>query len=515
MRRILARIGNDETGVALVIALMLMLILGGTTAALVLPGAVNQRNSLKSADARSAFALAETALAYGEGAVYTASGTAPPTTLQTIPAQPGGGTGTYQITQVSDSCNCTWSITSTGTVDGISRSITAVATGASTTTVVNYSVWNYLYSDSTSVCTTISGGVTVSVPILTRGNVCISGGGHFTGSQLKVGGTLSDTGGSNVGTSAAPVGTVEVGGCTAWNTDGSCKTTTGTACTVQPSSTYTVAVGTSYCNGKQTPLWATTINSTVDVTPQMPCIGQSSTLDPTCPSSTASWSTLTSAYATQKSGTQTGCPANLFDNDMTLNNSDASISSVMFGSTAYDCKIVTSAGTNEIKYTPSGGSCGTGTLVVSGTFYFDGSLSMGCGLKVVYSGQATLYFTGTVKQAGGTQLCGIASCTGSWNPSTAGIIFIAGCWTNSTGSTLAASKCVYITGGSTAQWGAYATTAYQIDGGSGNMGPVLANSLTVGGGSSTLVPFTVMPPGTPLNTQSHYVAALPPSSWSG
>ncbi len=265
---------------------------------------------------------------------------------------------------------------------------------------------------------------------------------------------------------------------------------------MQPSSTFTVAVGTSWCNGKQTPLWATTINSSVDVTPQMPCIGQSSTLDPQCPSSTASWSTLTAAYAAQKALTQTGCPANLFDNDTTLNNSDASITSAMFGATNYDCKV----GSNEIKYTVTSGSgCGTGTLTVSGTFYFDGSLSMGCGLKIVYSGQATMYFTGTVTQAGGTQLCGIASCTASWNPTTAGIIFIAGCWTNSTGSTLAASKCVYITGGSTAQWGAYATTAYQIDGGSANMGPVLANSLTVGGGSSTLIPFNVMPPGTPLN----------------
>jgi Tfp pilus assembly protein PilX len=499
MRRVLRRLCSDETGVALVMALMLMLILGGTTAALVLPGAVNQRNSLKSSDAKQAFALAETALAYGIGASYAAGTAGPATTLQTIAAQSGGGTGTWLATKV----NTSWLITATGTVDGITRQVTEIAN----TPTVNYSVWNYLYSDSTTVCTTISGGVTVSVPILTRGNVCISGGGHFTGSQLKVGGTLSDTGGSNVGTSAAPVGIVEVGGCTAWKADGTCQTTTATGCTVQPSSTFTVAVGTSWCNGAQTPLWATTINSTVDVTPQMPCIGQSSTLDPTCPSSTASWSTLTAAYAAQKALTQTGCPANLFDNDATLNNSDASISSAMFGSTAYDCKV----GTNEIKYTPSGGSCGTGTLLVSGTLYFDGSLSMGCGLKVVYSGQATMYFTGTVTQAGGTQLCGIASCTGSWNPTTAGIIFIAGCWTNSTGSTLAATKCVDITGGSTAQWGAYATTAYQIDGGSANMGPVLANNLTVGGGSSTLIPFTVMPPGTPLN----YGPATVPSQWNG
>jgi hypothetical protein len=74
---------------------------------------------------------------------------------------------------------------------------------------------------------------------------------------------------------------------------------------------------------------------------------------------------------------------------------------------------------------------------------------------------------------------------------------------------------VYVTGGSTAQWGAYATTAYQIDGGSSNMGPVLANSLTIGGGSSTLIPFTVMPPGTPLNSQTHTAPGSLPKTWSG
>jgi hypothetical protein len=487
------------------LALAIMTIFGILTAAITINSAANDRSSLKSADARQAFAIAQTALAYGEGAIYGTPATSnPPTTLQTIPSQAGGGAGTWQAAKVAGSCGCSWKITAIGSVDSVSRTITAIATPTSS----NPSVWNYLYADSTSVCTTITGGVTVSVPILTRGNVCVTKGGIFTGSQLKVGGTLTDTGGSNIGTAATKVPVVEIGGCTAWATDGSCSTTTANSCTLQPSSVVTVAPGTSPCDGSHSPLYATSIGSTVDVTPQMPCIGQSSTQDPTCPSATASWSTLTTAYATQKALLPgTGCPASLFDSDSTLNNSDSSISSAMFGSTAYDCKV----GSNEIKYTPSGGSCGTGTLVVSGTFYFDGSLSMACGLKVVYSGQATMYFTGTVTQQGGTQLCGIASCTASWTPGTNGIIFIAGCWTNSTGSTLASTKCVYVTGGSTAQWGAYATTAYQIDGGSSNMGPVLANTMTIGGGSSTLIPFTVMPPGTPLN----YAPASTPTQWSG
>ena len=515
IRRVLGRFLREERGVALVLALITMAILAGTTAALVLPGAVDQRNSFNSANARQAFALAQAALAYGEGAVYAAgeSGVAPPTTQQTIPPQAGGGTGTWTATNTGDSCECTWSITAHGTVGGVSRTVSAIATDPSSTTVTDNKVWNYLYSDSTSACMTVSGGVTVSVPILTRGNFCLSGGGHFTGSQLKIGGTLSDIGGSNIGTSGSPVGTVEVGGCTAYDSSGNCTTKTTNSCTVQPSTVQTVAPGTNPCDGKHSPLYASSVSSSLDVSPQMPCIGQPNSYDPLCTGTNdGTWTTLKSQYSAQAAMAKSGCPSNLLDSNSTLDNSlsASTLTGVMFGTSAYDCKV----GSNEIKWSPSG-TCGTGTLYVSGTLYFDGSLDLKCGLKVVYSGQATLYFTGTVKQEGGTQLCGISSCTSSWNPSVNGIIFVAGCWSNSTGSTLVTSSCVNVTGGSTAQWGAYATTQYTIAGGSSNMGPVLANSLNVGGGSSTLIPFTVMPPGTPLNTQTESVPASPPKDWSG
>lgn len=509
------RLVRDERGVALVLALITMMVLGITTAALVLPGAVDQRNSYDSASARQAFELAQAALSYGEGAVYAAgqSGVAPPTTQQTIPQQAGGGTGKWTATEINDGCNCTWSITGVGSIHGQSRTVSAIATDPSSQTVTDNTVWNYLYSDSTSVCTTISGGVTVSVPILTRGNVCVSGGGHFIGSQLKVGGTLSDVGGSNIGTSASPVGVVQIGGCTAW-TNGSCSTTTTNSCTVQPSTVQTVAPGTSPCDGKHSPLYASSIGGTLNVTPEMPCIGQPSSLDPLCTgANNGTWTTLKSQYSAQASMSKSGCPSNLLDSDSTLNNSlsATTLTGVMFGTTAYDCKV----GSNEIKWTPSG-SCNTGTLYVSGTIYFDGSLNLKCGLKVTYTGQATLYFTGTVIQAGGTQLCGISGCTASWNPNTNGIIFIAGCWGDSTGTTgNLQAPCVEVTGGSTAQWGSYATTQYLVAGGSSNMGPALANSLNIGGGASSLVPFTVMPPGTPLNSVTESVPASAPKEWSG
>lgn len=490
MRRALHRLAGEERGVALVLALITMAILAGTTAALVLPGAVDQRNSYNSANARQAFALAQAALAYGEGAVYAAgeSGTSPPIGVtQTIPAQPGGGTGTWSANVAGD--GYTWTVYATGTVQGVSRSVHAVATDPSSTQVMDPGVWNYVYADASGTCATnISGKVTISVPIMLRGDLCLGGSVNFTGSQLEVGGNLTVGGSANIGSASKPINTLKVG-----------LTTTST------STCQSVAPGTGACNGKRSPIYATTVGEGVDTTPEMPCIGQPSSYDPQCTgANNGTWTTLKAQYNAQAAAAKTNCPANLFDNDSTLNNSDTSISSVMFGSTDYDCKV----GSNEIKWTHS-----TGTLAVSGTFYFDGSLTISS--NVTYTGQASLYFTGGVSTTGSPSFCGIANCTSSWDPDTNGIIMIAGCWANSTGSSLTTSGCVSLGGNSTAQFGVYCTTNYSTSGGASNMGPVLSNSLSLGGNAQSLIPFHDMPPGTPENYRVVSVPAQPPTDWSG
>ncbi|HVS85955.1 MAG TPA: hypothetical protein VHD91_10015 [Gaiellaceae bacterium] len=525
IRRLLSRLLREEEGVALVLALMAMSVLALTTGALLIDGAVNQRGSSNSLRAKEAFAVAQESLAYAEGMVYNAgvNGATLPVGTQTLPTQADGSTGTYYA---STSDGRTWHLVGTGTSGGITRTVSANATPPSSTTTQESDVWNYLYSDSTSTCFAIGGGVTVTVPILTRGNLCVTNGGTVanpssgTAIAVQVGGTLTDTGGSTIGSSSKKLSKVQIAGCTAWNSDGSCKTKSSTPCTLQPSTIVSVAAGTNPCDGSHSPLYANSVSGTLDVTPSMPCIGQSSTLDPACPSTTASWSGLTSVYNTEKAATKTGCPTNLLDDSSwTLNNSlsASTLTGAMFpNNSSYDCKVVSGGKTiGEIKWSAVGQYCGTGTLTVSGTLYFDGSLSLGCGWNIRYSGQATLFFTGTVTQTGGTKLCGITNCTTSWDPDANGIIFIAGCWSNSTGSSLVSSKCVYVTSGATGQWGAYATTAYQIDGGSSNMGPVLANSMNVSGGASSLIPFHSFPPGTPLASETVTLPGTPPTDWSG
>ena len=490
MRHLVQRLRSDERGIALVMALIIMLVLAGTTAAIVVPGQVNQRSSLNSADARQAFALAQTALAYGEGAVYAAgqTGKSPVAGDHDIGTQPGGGTGTWSAVVGAD--GITWTIYGTGLVDGVTRQVHAQATDPSSTTVTDSGVWNYVYADAagTACATSMNGSVTISVPIMVRGDLCIGGSLNFTGSQLQMGGNLSVTGSAKIGSSTTKITSLQVG------ID---STSTSTCQSVTP--------GTGACDGAHSPIYANSVVKGMSVTPQMPCIGQPSSWDSQCTgTNNGTWAKLHSYYDAQAALTKTGCPTNLLDNDTTLNNSDGSISSVMLGNTDYDCKV----GTNEIKWTHS-----SKTLLVNGTFYFDGSVSLSG--TVVYSGQASLYFTGGVSMGNNSSFCGISGCTGSWNPDVNGLIFVAGCWSNSTGSTLTTSGCVSLSGSAAAQFGVYCTTNYSTAGGSSNMVPVLANTLSLGGSTASLIPFHYMPPGTPLSTRIVTVPEQPPTNWSG
>lgn len=513
IRRLVHRIVREEDGIALVMALALMLVLAITTAGILTAGTTNQQATYVSNQQRQAFGIAQEGLAYAEGCLYAAAAnkdsTPPCTATTSIPNEPLGS-GTYYARVASD--GTTWTMYGTGKVGSITRTVHAQAIVPGPVTVTESGVWNYVYADASgsSCATYINGTVAISVPIMVRGDLCLAGSLNYTGSQLEVGGNLSVTGSAKVGTSSKPVTTIKVG----------LTSTSTNTCTL--GNDPAVMPGTGGCDGKHSPLYATTIGEGVDVQPSMPCIGQPSSLDPTCTGSyDGTWATLKNAYNTQAALPKSGCPASLFDNDTTLNNSDTSITSVMLGSTAYDCKLGSTANpcmstitVCEIKWTPS-----TGSLAVNGTFYFDGSLTMSG--TVLYTGQASFYFTGTVNTTGSPVFCGVsgtfggANCTTSWNPDQDGIVMVAACWSNSTGSTLVTTACFNLGGGAAVQLGVYCTTQYTTAGGSSNMGPVLANSLNLGGNAQTLIPFHVFPPGTPENTELVYLPASAPTNWSG
>ena len=52
------------------------------------------------------------------------------------------------------------------------------------------SVWNYLYADSTSGCTSLANATVITVPIFIRGNLCMANSAQITGANVEVGGNI-------------------------------------------------------------------------------------------------------------------------------------------------------------------------------------------------------------------------------------------------------------------------------------------------------------------------------------
>ncbi len=463
IRRLISRFVGDEDGIALVMAIAAMSILAIATTGVIVSGTTNEDTAWASTQGRSAFAVAQAALAYGEGMVYAdeANGTDPPTDTQNLPTQPNGATGTWTA---STDDSVTWTVVATGTLGGITRTVSTDVTPAQTVTTAQLAIWNYLYEDSNNP-NSVSGGATINLPILTGGDFGAAGSTTKILNNLEVGHNLTTSGNAQIGSAAHPIGKLEVIGTCAVN--GPAKTP-----------------GTNPCDGSHNLTYASSVGQTLDTTTGLPTVD------------------FAAAYAAQAALTQTGCPANLFDKNTTMNNDNsANISSILFGSTAYDCFV----GSNELKWTPS-----TNSLTANGTFYFDGTLTAPSPARnIVYHGEASFYFTGGMTWNNGS-LCGISGCGSGWDTSQNVLFIVADC------TAAPASGCVSISSANTVvQFGVYATTTYKVSGNAGNMAPVLCDQFFISGGTDTLVPILNFPPGTPAPTTSVSYLGTPPTGWSG
>ncbi len=184
--RVLRRLVRDEDGIALVMALAIVLVLSVTTTGILVAGTANQRTTFVSDEQRQAFAIAQEGLAYAEGCLYAAAAnhTSPLCTSPLdLPSQPVGR-GQYYARVGGD--GHTWTMYGTGTVGGVTQSVKAQADVPSPVTTTQTGVWNYVYADAagTSCATYMNGSVTISVPLMTRGDLCFAGNLTYTGSQL-------------------------------------------------------------------------------------------------------------------------------------------------------------------------------------------------------------------------------------------------------------------------------------------------------------------------------------------
>ena len=163
----------------LVIAIAAMAILAITTTGVIVSATANEYTANRSLQQRGAFAVAQQALAYGEGMVYGdvqgSPRVTPPTTMQSLPSQPGSATGTY-IACYWDGSACTstveptWHIVATGTVGAATRTVSANVKPSQTVTVSgSTAIWDYA-----SMRTTRSGAWSTAPSPAARWSPCRS-----------------------------------------------------------------------------------------------------------------------------------------------------------------------------------------------------------------------------------------------------------------------------------------------------------------------------------------------------
>jgi Tfp pilus assembly protein PilX len=479
----LRRLVHDEQGVALVLALTTMLVLSGLTSAVLAATALNHRNAGNSAALEKAFLLAEHGLALSEGLLYTAPTSSANALAAGQSASQDGGTihygGTYCDSTTTPACaSPQWTLTGTGTFDGLSRTVSTIVTVPPPTTVTtntnDWSVWSYIYvanPQHSATCTSVSNGVSISVPMYVNGPLCLTGGSHYYGSDLEVNGLLTVDQGATVGKSNQPVAKMNAVQCT--------------------------QQGGAACDGSHGNIWVAAPGVGSNVPPEsMPSVN------------------FTSEYASDVHSCgagSTGVPANFFDNDTTPNNSNGTINLFPSGH-AYDCK----SGTSELKWD------GSSSLLIKGVFFFDGSINMNAGgLHVVYANSSGgLVLTGTFSISNGVTLCGQQACKDTWDPSSNVLTLEVGCWNpNSQTVMSSATNCVYIAGGANVQAPVWDQGMFYVDNGSSDMAPILTNYFTTAGGFKEMLPLHTVPPWLPANqTQTTTTVTHPPnppSGWNG
>lgn len=466
---------------ALIVALGAVVVLGATVTSAIAFTASNSRHSARSKADQVAFSLAEAGMNNGLAQLY-ASGS--PGMAAALPAEgspasktvPGVGRAEwYGVLQGN-----LWTVVGVGYAphptpglpEVVRRVSTRVGLGNSTHGTGDPAVWNYVYADDLSGCTTIGNSSVVNVPLYVRGSLCLNNSAQVTGYTLQVGGTVTITGPqASVGTLAAPINEAHIaGGC---STDG---VTYHSPCS---------SVDKVYANTHtSTPAGLTKPPVDLDYWYQAAAPG------PRRPCTTGS------------------IPGG-FDNDTQRNASRPAFD--LTPMEAYSCRVYDSAGnvTGELSWIPASLTLAgvPGTLTVSGTIFIDGDVTMGQFSPAVYVGKATLYVSGRFSIGQQSTLCGVEACTTSWQPSSNLLAVVAA---------YAPGDSVTIANDSTFQGAIYAVGDYRESNNSTVWGPIIANRLSLQ--NSTLnhyVPIGTPLPGMPAPTAGDAVTLTNESgSWS-
>lgn len=468
---------NDESGFALVMALAIVVALGTAVTSMAYYTTSNFHSAVRSRSDQTALSLAEAGL----NLAYSTLAHAPdPTAATAVPATPvadipmTGGFTTYD--GAYDPATHVWTLTGIGKAydpnrpgQFLVRTVQGrAAIGTATRSDTSNGAWKYIYSDDPNSCATLSNNTTVAVPVLVRGNLCLNNSAKITGPAIQVDGkvTLSNQQ-TSIGTLASPMAEIHIGkGCSLTGVvyDSPC-TTADRVYGAQPPDTNLLTMS----------------KPPVDL---------------------AGW------YRNAMPGPMHPCTIGSvpggFDNNRVMDRSNGTFD--LTPKTAYDCRVldpVTQAVVGRLAWTPGS----PGSLVVQGTIFFDGNISMSQLVQAVYTGQGTIYASGTISMSNQVSLCPASGCGAGWDPNVDLLAFVAGSSTDQVGFSIGNN--------STFAGAVYAVNDYSAGNSSAMWGPVVARQIYISNSTlNNFPPIMKLMTGMPSSYSTVTTVSIVQGSWS-
>ncbi len=474
-------IRHDERGIALVMALGFLVVVSIVVFSAIDYSTANGRTSRYNVARQQVDALAQAGVNNAEAVLSNPTNNALTSTL--LPSTTttyDGGTVTWSGTL--NSSTSTWTITSTGNANNpsgaatVTRTLTAtILVSPTLTQPLNNQAWNYIYDWGTgNTCDmTLANTVNVASPLYIDGNLCMQNSATITKGPLVVKGSVTMSQSANgVGSSATPINEAHIGAGCKWKNNAfhnPCQWSTDNIfATIHDSTPAAISPPAIDFDG-----WYANANPG----PKFPCDASQSSASSTWP---------------------------VFENETTNPTRNDSVPTAwnLTPATSYDCK------TN---FGELGWNASTRVLTIRGVVFIDGSAYSTNGAVNSYTGQGTLYLSGSLSMSGSTLLCALvtgSTCdTANWDPNTRLLVVVS----NGNGDNgVTAGDSIQLRNSGFFQGGMYASHTIDIGQGFQVDGPLVAQTLILGQSVNASFPFiNVVPQGTPGNPNTYAQPSAP------
>jgi Tfp pilus assembly protein PilX len=495
-RRALRDFFCGERGIALPMALGIMMVISIALVTVLELSSSGQRSSNISKAEQVALAVAEAGLNEAHAVLANAADptntSALPASCDTLPSpdvNAEGGTACYW----GSLGGSTWTISAKSTVQNPSggAAIThvvseQVAVSSQPATTANNPAWNYLYSDSPTGCMILQSSVRIKQKVYVKNDLCLGSSAQITSEagEVSVGGEITIDSSAWIGF-ITPLPTLNLGSTSAGCRKGA-------------------------FDSQGNPIGGGGYSYPCTLLHQVNAMTQNHTIPNVTkpPIDVAGW------YADAKPGpaypctSSTGVPPT-FDNNSLMDNTSPTVSLI---GAAYSCSV---AGGGSISWVPGD----PGTLTVDGTSFFDGDIVMSGSTRARVVGRGTVYTSGRVVMDSSIRLCGEFSgsdCNfspGAWDPDVNLLTLVAGSGTSGLPSDTYAFEL-----NSSVQWqgATYAVGDYLQTSSAVAQGPVIARQIHYDSSTgTTAAPFDELTPGAPSNSSGAATLTPVAGSWRG